>query len=87
MTESGQAIKTPIKGRYSQLDLEERNEYLQEELKVCRKKMEELQADVTRLTSELRVAEKNELLASREAREVRNCLALSEAKVREHLGS
>ena len=75
------------KGQYSQLKLEERNEYLQEELKVCRKKMEELQADVTRLTSELRVAEKNELLASREAREVRNCLALSEAKIREHLGS
>ena len=70
-----QVVKIPIKGRYSQLDLEERNEHLQEELKVCRKKIEELEAEMARLTSELRVAEKNELLATREARELRKRLA------------
>ena len=45
------------KGQYSQLKLEERNEYLQEELKVCRKKIEELKADMIRLAGELRIAE------------------------------
>lgn len=63
------------KGQYSQLKLEERNEYLQEELKVCRKKIEELKADMIRLAGELRIAEKYELMASREAREFRNYLA------------
>jgi len=62
-------------------DLEERNGYLQEELKVCRTKMEELEAEVERLTAELRIAEKNELLASREVRELRNYLAHSQAEV------
>ena len=76
MTENPQAVETPTIGRYSQLELEERNEYLQDELNVCRKKMEELEAEMVRLTSELRVAEKNELLATREARELRNHLAL-----------
>jgi predicted RNase H-like nuclease (RuvC/YqgF family) len=52
-------------------DLQERNEYLQEELKVCRKHIEELEAEVARLTEELRIAEKNELLANREARALR----------------
>ena len=75
MTKNDQAVKTPIKGRYSQLDLEERNEHLQEELKVCRKKIEELEAEMVRLTSELRISEKNELLATREARELRKRLA------------
>jgi predicted RNase H-like nuclease (RuvC/YqgF family) len=70
-----QVVKIPNKGRYSQLELEERNEHLQEELKVCRKKIEELEAEMARLTSELRVAEKNELLATREARELRKRLA------------
>jgi len=76
MTENPQAVETPTIDRYSQLELEERNEYLQDELKVCRKKMEELEAEMVRLTSELRVADKNELLATREARELRNHLAL-----------
>jgi chaperonin cofactor prefoldin len=76
MTENPQAVETTTIDRYSQLELEERNEYLQDELKVCRKKMEELEAEMVRLTSELRVAEKNELLATREARELRNHLAL-----------
>jgi FtsZ-binding cell division protein ZapB len=76
VTENPQAVETPTIGRYSQLELEERNEYLQDELNVCRKKMEELEAEMGRLTSELRVAEKNELLATREARELRNLLAL-----------
>ena len=76
MTENPQAVETTTIDRYSQLELEERNEYIQDELKVCRKKMEELEAEMVRLTSELRVAEKNELLATREARELRNHLAL-----------
>jgi hypothetical protein len=54
------------KGQYSQLKLEERNEYLQPELKVCRKKIEELKADMIRLAGELRIAEKYELLAEKQ---------------------
>ncbi len=76
MTENAQAVEALTKDRYSLFDLEERNGYLQEELKVCRKKMEELEAEMVRLTGELRIAEKNELLATREARELRNHLAL-----------
>ena len=75
MTMNDQVVKIPNKGHYSQLELEERNEHFQEELKVCRKKIEELEAEMVRLTSELRVAEKNELWATREARELRKRLA------------
>ena len=83
MTVNAQATETPSKGLYSHLDLQERNEYLQEELKVCRQQIEELEAEVAHLTAQLRIAEKNELLASREARELRNYLAHSQPKVRE----
>jgi hypothetical protein len=48
---------------YSHLDLLERNEYLKEELKVCRKHIEELEAELARLMGQLRMAKKNELLA------------------------
>ena len=67
MTANAQATETPSEGLYSYLDLLERNEYLQEELKVCRQQIEELEAEVARLTGQLKIAEKNELLASREA--------------------
>ena len=87
MTENAQALQTPSQGCYSQLDLQERNGYLQEELKVCRKQIEELGAEVARLTAELRKSERNELLASREARELRTYLAHPQTKVRELLGS
>ncbi len=81
MTLDAQATEYPVEGLYSNLDLLERNEYLKEELKVCRKQIEELEAEVARLTAELRMAEKNELLASREARELRNYLVHSQAEV------
>jgi predicted RNase H-like nuclease (RuvC/YqgF family) len=87
MTQNSQAVETLIIGRYSQLDLEERNEYLNEELKACRKKIEELEAEVVRLTDEIRIAEKNGLQANREARELRSQLASSQSKVRELVGS
>jgi len=67
MIVNAQATETPSEGLYSYLDLLERNEYLQEELKVCRQQIEELEAEVARLTGQLKIAEKNELLASREA--------------------
>ena len=72
MTLNAPATEAPAKDRSSDLDLLERNEYLKEELKVCRKHIEELEAEVTRLTGQLRIAEKNELLASREARALRD---------------
>jgi hypothetical protein len=75
MTENGLTLKTSTIGQHSQLDLEERNEYLKEELKVCRKKIEDLEAEMARLTDELRIAEQNELVANREVRELRNHLA------------
>ncbi len=87
MAVDAQANETTSKGLYSHLDLQERNEYLQEELKVCRKQIEELGTEVAHLTDQLRLAEKNELLASREARELRNYLAHSQPKVRELFGS
>jgi len=79
MTLDIQTAEKPSEGSYSYLDLLERNEYLKEELKVCRKHIEELEAEVARLTGQLRIAEKNELLASRdrEARALRDHLAHS----------
>jgi chaperonin cofactor prefoldin len=61
MTLEDQATERPLEGLYSPLDLLERNEYLKEELKVCRKHIEELQAEVARLRGQLRMAEKNAL--------------------------
>ena len=87
MTQDTQALETPTKDGYSYFDLQERNEYLQEELKLCRKQIEELGAEVARLTEELRIAEKNELLASREARELRNYRTHPQTKVRELFAS
>jgi len=72
MSENGQPLEIRPPEQYSQLHLEERYGYLQEELKVCRKEIKRLEAEVARLTAELRVAEKNELLANREARELRS---------------
>ena len=80
MTVDTQAVEEPLEDLYSRLDLLERNEYLKEELKVCRKRTEELEAEVARLTARLRIAEKNELLARREVGELRNHLAHSQAK-------
>jgi cell division protein FtsB len=80
MTANAQATETPSEGLYSYLDLLERNECLQEELKVCRQQIEELEAEVARLTGQLKIAEKNELLASREARALRNYPAHSQPK-------
>lgn len=87
MTLNDLATETPTEDGYSYLDLLERNEYLQEELKACRKQIEELGAEVTRLTEELRIAEKNELLASREARELRNYRTHPQPSSRERLVS
>jgi hypothetical protein len=53
------ASETPLEGLYSYLDLLERNEYLKEELKVCRKHIRGLEAEVAQLTGQLRMAEKN----------------------------
>lgn len=80
MTLNAQATEKPSEGLYSHLDLLERNEYLKEELKVCRKHIEELEAAVARLTHQLRTTEQNELLASREVKELRNHLAYSQPK-------
>jgi BMFP domain-containing protein YqiC len=59
MALNAQATERPLEGLYSHLDLLERNEYLKEELMACRKHIEELEAEVARLTSQLRMAEKN----------------------------
>ncbi|MBV9452617.1 MAG: hypothetical protein JOZ19_00625 [Rubrobacter sp.] len=59
MTLSAHADERPLEGLYSYLDLLERNEYLKEELKVCRKHIEGLEDEVARLTGRLRIAEKN----------------------------
>lgn len=71
-------LETSVQDFYSNLDLLERNEYLQEELKVCRNHIQELEAQLAHLLEELRIAQNNELLASREARELRNYLPHSQ---------
>ncbi len=58
MTLDAQATEYPLEGLYSNLDLLERNEYLKEELKVCRKHIEDLEAQVALLRSQLRIAQK-----------------------------
>ena len=58
MTLNARTTEKPSEGLYSHLDLLERNEYLKEELKVCRKQIEELEAEVARLTGGTRITEK-----------------------------
>ena len=58
MTLNVQATEYPVEGSNTNLDLLERNEYLKEELKVCRKHIEELEAQVALLRSQLRIAQK-----------------------------
>lgn len=74
MADNAQVLEASAEAYYSNFDLLERNEYLQEELKVCRKRIEELESEMEHLTEQLRIAQNNELLASREAREIRNHL-------------
>jgi predicted nuclease with TOPRIM domain len=87
MTHNPQVLETSAQPFYSHLNLLERNEYLQEELKVCRNQIEALEAEVARLTEELRIAQNNELLASREARELRNYLPHPQATLTDPIES
>lgn len=79
MTHDALILQTSAQPFYSYLDLLERNEYLQEELRVCRKRIEEVEVEMARLTEQLRIAQNNELLASREVRKLRSYLSNHQA--------